>query len=68
MSDARTRLKNTEQRLIAKGVVDVKFSYGPHVRNADLETVCAHASDLLEAILDGRTKPLQAFGDSRRVC
>lgn len=59
--DPKERLHDIQRELIQRGYVDVKF----HAIHSDSETALSQAADLLQAVLDGKTKPFTPFNDGR---
>lgn len=62
-TELEARLKNLEERLKERGVVDVKF-HVDHSKGATAEQLATETAEFVEAILDGRTKPCFGIGDS----
>ncbi len=65
MSNEKDRLDRVQAELKKRGFKDVKFFFGP-IGNKPLSEVANEAANFLEAILNGRTRPLPKFGDSVR--
>lgn len=63
-TEMRARLDNLEERLKARGVVDVKFHYEP---NTSMKKLTEDLCTFLEAILEGKTSPAMPIGDSQRI-
>ena len=63
MNELKTRLESLEERLKDRGVVDVKFD-ADYSQGA--EKVGNDMADVLEAVLDGKTRPALPIGDSVR--
>jgi hypothetical protein len=59
------RLKRIQERLEARGCVDVKFAWGA-TQDKPLSQVASEVADVLEAYLDGKTVPMRPFNDSPR--
>lgn len=57
------RLAALDEKLIAHGVVDVKF-HADYTQS--YEKLAVDAITLLEALLEGRTRPMPPIGDSVR--
>jgi hypothetical protein len=64
MPELKERLDKIQQRLIDAGYKDVKLHVVP---GATLEKILNDAAEILEAVLDGKTKPLPPFNDSARA-
>jgi hypothetical protein len=66
MSEAvRDRVDRVQARIAAAGIKDMKFSRHPERWNAaSYDERATEICDLLEAVLDGNTKPLPLIGDS----
>lgn len=58
------KLKEVRARLEAKGAKDVKF-YFRRDPSVPRTVVMQHVVDALEAVLDGKCKPLPPFNDSK---
>ena len=63
MNELKARLEGLEQRVKDRGVVDVKFD-ADYSQGA--EKVGNDMADVLEAVLDGKTRPALPIGDSVR--
>lgn len=63
----RERLQNVQDRLVARGVTDIKFAWAENVHTKSLDQVCEDVATALEAYLDGKCHPLPPAGDSLRV-
>ena len=61
----RERIQSCQDRLIARGVTDIKFFWG-NASEKPLSQVCNDVADALEAALEGRCRPVPPFGDSQR--
>jgi hypothetical protein len=64
----RIRLKLVQKRLEAKGVVDVKFTWAPNVKDFISDEIAEDVVHMLEAYLDGRCTPAPLLGDSHGHC
>ncbi len=64
MNELKSRLDGLSDRLKERGVVDVKFDAD---YSQGLEKVGNDAAAVLEAMLDGRTRPAMPIGDSVRT-
>lgn len=60
----KDRCDNLSKRLQERGVVDVKFHYDRPV-TASLSTLVDEVEDIVNAILEGRHKPMAPLGDSQ---
>jgi hypothetical protein len=80
MNDAKTRLDSITEKLKERGVVDVKFAWNGTVNFTDpskpilqlsaestLDSITNDISDVLEAYLNGETKPFNGIGDRQRA-
>jgi hypothetical protein len=63
MPELKERLDKIQQRLVDAGYKDVKLHVVP---GATLEQALTDAAVILEAVLDGKTRPLEPFNDSLR--
>jgi hypothetical protein len=61
----RQRLDAIQQKLVARGVTDIKFCWSIHP-DKPLSQACGEVADALECYLEGRFRPLAPFGDSQR--
>jgi hypothetical protein len=48
------RLKIVQDRLIAMGVRDVKFTWAPDVHKSDPDVLAGQVADFLQGFVDGR--------------
>lgn len=62
---AKDRLQALEAALRERGVVDVKFFF--NTTDGGLATIASDVADLLQAVLDKRTKKFTGLGDSPTV-
>jgi len=60
--NGRERLKQIQQKLEARGCVDIKLAWG-WVQDKPLSAVASEVADVLEAFLDGKVRPLEPFND-----
>lgn len=63
----RERLKAIEQRLIARGMSDIKFTWAEGAHEQPFDQVVNGVCDVLEAYLDGEFSPLPESDDSQRA-
>lgn len=70
----KERLQRVQERLIAKGVLDVKltlsepwwsFCTRPHTEE-EIDQLCGDWAELLEAHLDGRYRVVKEIGDAHK--
>jgi hypothetical protein len=59
----RERLKAVQERLIARGVLDVKMTLAPNAYEHGIDKVAGDLADLLESYLDGRCRLVTSIGD-----
>jgi hypothetical protein len=65
MDNLKARCKLLDDRLKARGVVDVKFAYG-YPRSTGKTTI-EQVEAIINAVLDGKFKPAAPLGDSQRT-
>lgn len=59
----RDRLKNVQEKLVARGVIDIKLDLRCN-DETPLSHVMTDVADALEAYLDGKYHPMPSLGDS----
>lgn len=69
MTDAtKERLQRAQAELQRRGALDVKFSYNFSMfdppKNLSAEKLGSDVADMVEAVLEGRTRPMPPIGDS----
>lgn len=59
----KERLLKVQERLIARGVKDIKFCWAENVHTKTRDEIYTDVSMALEAYLDGKYHPLPDFND-----